>query len=224
MSAIGLKFARDHIDWLAICGVFLASPLLLIIPPVLYRRRRSLIHQIGFDYLPTSSPLEHGWKFADEDNVGTMPTVTELRDAMVSTRTIVSIKAQGWYGLDYSLPHISVYDSVRFTARFAENGVLYLKSRIWNPEGHERTVWLAQPPVGGTIPHGDGSIEWRVSMPTKVLPNGWILFDLSLPHQMRATLSCSEYRLLGIRVRGSLEVSSAEFFGSNQVTQPSKRD
>lgn len=152
MSAILWKIAKDHIDWIAICGVFLASALLLIIPPVVYRRRRSLIHQILFDYMPNSSPLENGWTLAEEKNAGTMPTVTGLRDAKACAGTIMSIKDQGWYGLDYSLPHVGVYDSVRFTARFTEDGVLYLKSRTWNPEGHERTVWLAPLPVGGRFP------------------------------------------------------------------------
>jgi hypothetical protein len=172
-----------------------------------------LIHKIPFGYLPDRSPLDCGWKLANEENIGTMPTITALRDADVSDEIIMAVRDHGWYGLDYTLPYVSIYDRVRFTARFAEGGVLYLKFRIWTAENPARTVWLAQLPVGGTVPHDDGSIEWKISEPTKILANGWILFDVSLPDQMRRTF-CAKFQLLGIRVRGSLDISFVEFFGS----------
>jgi hypothetical protein len=172
-----------------------------------------LIDQIPFDYLPSGSPLDHGWKLVDEEQVGTMPTIAALRDAKVSTRTIMAVKDHGWYALDYPLPYASIYDRVRFTARFADGGVLYLKFRIWTQEGRTRITWLAQLPVGGTIPHGDGSIEWSISDPTKILANGWILFDLSLPDQMKRTFAPSKFQLLGVRIRGSFDLSCIELFG-----------
>jgi len=174
---------------------------------------RPLIHRIDFDYLPEGSPLGHGWELAKEEIAGTLPKIDALHDEVTPRETIMSIESRGWYALDYPLPHVSVYHGVRFTARIADSGVVYLKLRIWTPERKPREGWLAQLPVGGTIPHGDGSIEWQVSQPKKVLPSGWVLFDLSLPDQVRATFQCPEYQLLGIRVRVSLAISPIDFFG-----------
>jgi hypothetical protein len=175
-----------------------------------------LIRRIDFSYLPDGSTLDHGWELAKEENPGTLPKITPLRDVTVCAEVMMSIEKKGWYGLDYLLPHVSVYDRVRFTARFGDSGVLYFKFRVWASEGQEKTVWIAQMPVGGTSPHGDGSIEWRVSMPKKILPDGWIMFDLPLRDQVNATFRRSEYQLLGIRVRGSLDVSPIEFFGPSR--------
>jgi hypothetical protein len=177
-----------------------------------------LIHRIDFDYLDSSSPLEHGWKVAEEKRAGILPTIAPLRDITASPRTIMSITDHGWYGLDYTLPYVSLYDRVQFTARFADGGVLYLKFRVWTPDGKAKDKWLAQLPVGGTVPHGDGSIEWRVSQPTRILPNGWILFDLSLADQVQSTFGPSACQLLGVRVRGSLAVSCIEFSGTSTPT------
>jgi hypothetical protein len=150
---------------------------------------------------------------AKEERVGTPPKIDALRDEVTQQETFMSIESRGWYALDYLLQHVSVYHGVRFTARFADGGVVYLKLRTWTPEGKPREKWLAQLPVGGTVPQGDGSIEWQVSQPAKILPGGWVFFDLSLPDQVRATFQCPEYQLLGIRVRGSLAISPIEFFG-----------
>ena len=211
-------FAYAHDAPALVVGI--SGPIVLVCVLFIWRAvalsKTVLIHQIPFDYLPDGPPLEHGWELAKEERVGTMPTITALRDVKISAKTIMAVRDHGWYGLDYALPHVSIYDRVRFTIRFADGGVLYLKFRIWTPAGLARTVWLAQMPVGGTVPHGDGSIEWRISDPTKVLANGWILFDLSLPDQMRRTFALSRFQLLGVRLRGSLDVSSVEFFGPNR--------
>jgi hypothetical protein len=76
---------------------------------------------------------------------------------------------------------------------------------VWTFEGKEKTVRIAQMPVGGTSPHGDGSIEWRVSTPKKILPDGWIMFDLPLRDQVN-THGRENFKRVKNRPRGSAAI------------------
>jgi hypothetical protein len=176
---------------------------------------RVLLHRVDFDYLPKESLFEHGWKMNPDAVAESPPIVESLPRSEIYKSGNISIKGVGNYGMDYEFAHVLVCDRVKYLARFESNGVVYLKFRIFPRDGSKaRIVWLAQLPVGGTVPHRGGSIEWSVSDPTEILPSGWILFDLSLPDQMERTFRVREYQLLGIRIRGSLSISPIEFYGS----------
>lgn len=175
--------------------------------------------KIPFDYLPHESPLSHGWTLAKEDASGPPPTFSSL-STDAPDPVGLSIKPNGWYGMDYAIVEAQKARCNRliFAANFGMDGKVYIFVRMPSREvgraSEERWIQLG-------VNVGPSRIEGRegvVEIVGKGLRGGWASFDVSLDDAVERTfgkqgLFYGEYgRLLKIRVRGQLAISELDFY------------
>jgi hypothetical protein len=176
--------------------------------------------KIPFDYLPQESPLVHGWALRKEDATGPVPPTFSALSANAPVSVGLSIKPNGWYGMDYPITEAQTTRCNRliFVANFGTDGKVYaflhMPSRVVGGAPEERWIQMGVN-VG---PDRIDGVEGIVGIIGKELRGGWVSFDVSLVDIVERTfgkrqLFYGEYgKLLKIRFRGSLSISEVEFY------------
>jgi hypothetical protein len=176
--------------------------------------------KIPFDYLPQESPSVHGWALLAEKATGPIPPTFSSLSANAPVSIGLSIKPNGWYGMDYPITEAQKTRCNRliFAANFGTDGKVYaflhVPSRIVGGTPEERWIQMGVNVGPGRI-EGDEGI---VGIIGKELRDGWVSFDVSLVDIVERTfgkrhLFYGEHgKLLKIRFRGSLSISEVEFY------------
>ena len=176
--------------------------------------------KIRFDYLPQESPLVHGWALRKEIATGPVPPTFSSLSANAPVAIGLSIKPNGWYGMDYPIAEAQKTRCNRliFAANFGIDGkayaFLHMPSRIVGGTSEERWIQMGVN-VGPDRIEGDEGI---VGIIGKELRDGWVSFDVSLPDIVERTFGKRQLffgehgKLLRIRFRGSLSISEVELY------------
>jgi hypothetical protein len=176
--------------------------------------------KIPFNYLPQESPSGHGWALLKEDATGIIPPTFSSLSASAPVTIGLSIRPNGWYGMDYLIVEAQKTRCNRliFAANFGIDGKVYaflhMPSRIVGGTPEERWIQMGVN-VGPDRIEGDEGI---VGIIGKELRDGWVSFDVSLVDIVerafgKRQLFYGEHgKLLKIRFRGSLSISEVEFY------------
>lgn len=176
--------------------------------------------KIPFDYLPHESPSVHGWALLKEDATGSIPPTFSSLSANAPVSVGLSIKPNGWYGMDYPITEAQKTRCNRliFVANFGTDGKVYaflhMPSRVVGGTPEERWIQMGVN-VGPDRIDGNEGIAGIIG---KELRDGWVSFDVSLVDIVERTfrkrqLFYGEHgKLLKIRFRGSLSISEVEFY------------
>jgi hypothetical protein len=223
--AVAMRYGGAHSDWTLSAVIFVGLSALLIVPPLLYRRR-SRTHAIQFIY--RDQPTGHMWTLAKEKTAGVQPTLTPVPGAPLPGS--VSIGPGGPYALDYEVePQDMICERVKLAAKISRNTIFYTLVRVAEAGGTNfRSVWLAHVfGVGNEPPKKTSDSEWTVYTTGEDLGKGWMRFDLSLPEEVLKTYGTEGlvYRdqLLTVRLRGALSISPIDLDRADrQMNNPKK--
>lgn len=157
----------------------------------------------------TKSPLETGWGLAGESNS------SQIKFSFPSANPGgLELAADSTQAIDYAAPEqLRGCSRIRFRAKLTRDAHVYAKVELVSSSGGSRVIgWIACS-VGDKVAQKVANNEWLISRPQ--LPDGWALFDLSIPDEINRSHFRKEQSLefsgfLGIRLRGSLAVSPIE--------------
>jgi hypothetical protein len=175
--------------------------------------------KIPFDYLPHESPLVHDWTLLRENATAPIPPSFSALPADAPVLVGLSIRPNGWYGMDYSITEAqrTTCNRLIFAANFGTDGrfyvFLHMPSRVVGRTPEERWIKMGVN-VGPDRVEGDEGVAGIIG---KELRGGWASFDVSLENVVARTFGKRELfygehgNLLKIRFRGTLSTSEVEF-------------
>jgi len=170
------------------------------------------LERIAFDYLP-DTPLSHGWSLVQETRPGSLPSFAALPlDAPIAGG--LSITPTGWYGIEYIVPpHAVGSDRLKFIAKFAESGRLYVYVRTTSQDGSvPKMKWIQHTPLP-VEPQTATAEECSVTISGRHIRRGWTTYDLSLVdevHDCFGSQGLGYNALFRIRLRGAISISAID--------------
>lgn len=158
------------------------------------------------DFLP-SSPLEHGWRFAELASSAQRPKFYTADKA--PERGSITICAQGEYKLDYALlENLQCANVAKFLYKLPAS--VYFHVRMISRDGQRHRTGYLGVGHGSDAPHNWNDGEWQVFANAKPLAAGWYSATFALEDAVQQSFGQEGWRfdaLLEIRVRGNTTVS-----------------
>jgi hypothetical protein len=180
------------------------------------------LRTIDFGYMKAwrGSPLDNGWRWAEQDESGTV-TFQVPSDAPVAGS--LGIISSGVYGIDFPLQQtLFLTDSMQFSAKYiGRYAAFYVRVEIgFKDSTKDEEIWIAhQVGDGQPVTDGNNSKNWIVFLPGVPISNSWRSFKASVSDEVREIFQGRGgflKRLITLRLRGNLSISPIELYQTQE--------